>query len=130
MKFTKSTVAASLLIAVLATGCRTAPIYDVTDAPVVTNSHPVTAEQVNAAIKRAGLQLGWQMSDAAPGHIKAVLHLREHMAQTDIAYNTKTYSITYQDSSNLKHSGNQIHSNYNGWIQRLDQAIRVQLSAL
>ena len=52
------------------------------------------------------------------------------MAKVDINYNTKTYSITYKDSSDLDYDGTKIHKNYNGWIQNLDNAIKVQLSAI
>jgi len=52
------------------------------------------------------------------------------MAQVDIKYSTIAYSITYKDSSNLKYDGTKIHSNYNGWIQNLDKAIKIQLSTM
>jgi hypothetical protein len=82
------------------------------------------------AIYRAGIPLGWQMKEVKPGHIIPTLNIRSHMAQTDINYNPNTYSITYRDSSDLNYDGDEIHSNYNGWIQNLDNAIRTQLSML
>lgn len=52
------------------------------------------------------------------------------MAQVDIPYNAKAYSIQYKNSANLKYDGVSIHSNYNGWVQNLDRAIQSRLVAL
>ena len=109
-------------------GCRTAPIYNVSDAPVVVAAgKQATMESVKAAITRAGVSLGWQMAEAAPSVIKAHIALRTHSADAEITYNTKTYSIVYRSSTNLDASGGQIHKNYNGWIENLDRDIRAQL---
>lgn len=111
-------------------GCRTAPIYNVVDAPVVANKEPVTLEDMKKAIIRAGATLGWQMIESGPNNISGTLHLRTHMAKVDIPYTSDYYSIVYEDSSNLQYDGKIIHRNYNGWIQNLDNAIKVQLATL
>ena len=105
----------------------TQPIRNVTDAPVPKAG--LTDEQMAAAIKRAGAGMGWAMTEKGPGKMEATLNLRMHVAVVDIAYNPKTYSITYKDSTNLEYDakGAKIHKNYNGWIQNLDNAIKVQL---
>ena len=109
-------------------GCRTAPTYNVSNAPVVvTPGKQATMESVKAAILRAGNGMGWQMTDTAPGVINARIVLRTHTASVDIRYDTKTYSITYRDSINLDASGGNIHKNYNGWVENLDRDIRVEL---
>jgi hypothetical protein len=119
-----------ILFSMLA-GCRTAPVLNVTDAPVVVGSKKaVTAEQVKLAIVRAGTRLGWQMSDTQPGLIKAQIALRTHTASADVRYTPTTYSIIYRDSTNLSASDGQIHTNYNGWIQNLDREIRLELLSL
>lgn len=128
MKFRSSLVLAGIVIAILG-GCRSAGIYNVSAAPVVANK-AVTMEDVQKAIVRAGVGLGWQMKPVEPGLIVGTLNLRTHMAMVDIKYDTKTYNITYKDSSNLNYSGDSIHKNYNGWIQNLDSGIRSQLSNL
>ncbi|MEW6647128.1 MAG: hypothetical protein AB1450_08010 [Pseudomonadota bacterium] len=115
----------------IATGCRSNPVYNVEDATVVTNTDkPATAEDIKKAILRAGTTLGWNMKVAKPGHIIGTLNLRKHMAQVDIKYSPKSYSITYRDSQNLDYDGTNIHSNYNGWIQRLQQNIQSQLNMM
>jgi hypothetical protein len=109
-------------------GCRAAaPIYDVVAAPVVT-SKPVTMEAVRNAIVMAGSGLGWRMEPRTPGTITGVLDLRDHRAVVEVTYDTKTYNIKYKDSSNLNYSGTSIHKNYNGWVENLDKAIRIQLA--
>ena len=121
----------TLVIAVvflLLGGCRTADLYNVRGAPGT--SKAVSMADVEMAIRRAGHGLGWQIVPQGPGKAEGILVLREHRAVVDITYDTKSYSILYKDSSNLNYDGKTIHSNYNGWIQNLDKAIRTQLDLL
>ena len=120
-----------MLIAVA--GCRGAgQIYEVKDAPVqtATGKQP-SLEDVQKAIITAGAGLGWQMAVAKPGEIIGTLNIRSHQAIVSIPYTTKSYSILYKDSANLKYNAEKqtIHENYSGWIQRLDGAIRARLTA-
>jgi hypothetical protein len=122
-----STIAVALLLLV---GCRgQMPVYNVTSAPVVANK-AVSSDEVAKAITRAGARSGWQMIQKGPGTIEGVLVAREHRAVVDIKYNTKSYSITYKDSDKLQYDGTKIHPQYNSWIQRLENNIRVELSTL
>ena len=83
------------------------------------------------AIIAAGAGLGWAMNSTEPGHIVGTLNVRSHGAVVDIPYTTESYSILYKDSTNLKYSSSgTIHSNYNGWIQNLNRAIKANLAAL
>jgi hypothetical protein len=52
------------------------------------------------------------------------------MVQVDIPYDRRTYSILYRDSVNMNYDGGNIHSNYTGWVQRLNAAINSRLSML
>lgn len=116
-----------MLFSLLLIGCRTAPILNVNDAPIDNTS--ATLDDVTKGIILAGNSLGWQMRKQSPGHIVGILHLRSHMAEVDVTYNTKSYNINYKNSTNLKYdpSKNIIHSNYNGWIQNLNSAIQTQV---
>lgn len=121
------------LLAVVFVGCRSGAVYNVNSASFVPmDAQKVTMDNVARGIIRAGASLGWQMQKAGDGEIIGTLHLRDHMAQVKIPYDTKSYSIVYQNSSNLKYdaTNNTIHSNYNGWIQNLDRAIKTQLGLL
>lgn len=127
----KALVAASIVIAAaVMTGCKSAPVQNVVDAPVTTATQKYAQDDVRKAILNAGAKLGWQMKDVEPGYMIATLTLRTHMAQVDIRYNKQNYNIQYKNSSNLDYDGSSIHSNYNGWVQNLDNAIRANLSAL
>ena len=86
----------------------------------------MTLEQVTKAIVNAGVGLKWTMVVTKPGQIVATQNLRTHTAIVDIAYNTKTYSITYKDSVNLNYNAEKqtIHKAYSGWVQNLDNAIK------
>lgn len=118
----------ALVAVLLVAGCKTAPIYNVKDAPVnVPAGKQATMESVEQAIIRAGNGLGWQMKAEKPGLIVGTLNLRTHTAVVDIPFSASAYSIVYRSSVNLNQQGDNIHSNYNGWVQNLDKAIRSQL---
>ena len=108
-----------------------APIYNVNSAPIPPNP-AATLENIEKAVIRAGLQLGWQIVTQGLGKAEGVLVLRTHRAVVDITYDTRSFSITYKDSVNLDYrpNDNTIHSNYNGWIQNLEKAIRIQTTVL
>jgi len=116
--------------AVLLTGCRTAPVKDLSDVPF--NAGGASMAEISKTIQSAGNGLGWVMQEKYPGLIIGTLHLRDHMAQVEIPFSTRSYSILYKSSSNLKYnaSNRTIHSNYNGWISNLDSQIRARLSML
>ncbi len=116
-----------IMAAVLLAGCRTAPIYNVSDAGIPTGTKQRTLQDVEAAIVRAGDKLGWNMRPIKPGEVQGTLALRTHTAVVSIPYTTSKYSIQYKSSVNLNHDGNMIHSNYNGWIQNLERRINVEL---
>ena len=124
-----ATSAIALTLIVL-TGCRSAHIQNIQNAPVTPTVAEVTMEQVKDVMIRAGSELGWRMRPIEPGHMEATLRIRAHMAKVDINYDTDSYDITYKDSNNLNQKGNEIHSNYNGWIRNLDNAIQKQIAML
>ena len=119
-----------VVLGLVLAGCRSNPVYNVSGAPVTTSTRNYSMSDVRGAILQAGASLGWQMKDVKPGLIVGTLVIRDHMAQVDIPYNRTSYSIIYRDSQNLNYDGVNIHSNYNGWIQRLNGAINAQLSRL
>lgn len=128
--FRKMAFIAVITLTLALIGCRTAPVYNVTDAPVNTATEKTTAIDVKKAIMAAGASQGWQMREIEPGHIVGSLFLRKHSAVVDIPYTTKSYSINYKDSTELSYDGTNIHGNYNIWIQNLDRAIQTRLSAI
>ncbi len=119
-----------ITLALVAVGCRTNPVYNLSDAPVTTSSRNYGVSDVRGAILQAGASLGWQMKAVRPGLIVGTLYVREHMAKVEIPYDRRSYSILYQDSSNLDYDGANIQSNYNGWVQNLSKEINARLSVL
>ena len=119
--------AVAAVVAATQTGCTVVPIQNVQDAVVVTSpGKTLSADQVRAAIIRAGAGLGWQITEEAPGKLVGTLVLRSHTAVVDIFYTATTYTIKYRSSINLDERGGQIHKNYNGWISNLVKGINTQ----
>lgn len=126
MKFIKY-ILVILSITVLAACSRYAPIHNIDKAAIgMHNGQPLTTTQVRQAIITAGNSLGWMMSNRRTGYITGTLYLRGHMAKVGIPYNTHSYSIHYISSKKLR-KGNEIHKNYNGWIENLNRAIQIRL---
>ena len=114
------------LLALSISGCnRTLVVHNV-EAQVI--NHSVTANQVEKAILKAGIEKGWSMTVRQPGIIDAYILVREkHRAVIQIDYDEKEYSIMYKDSENLLYEDGKIHRNYNKWIILLDQKIQANL---
>ena len=108
-----------------------APVRNVQSAQIPPNP-AATMENIEKAIIRAGMTLGWQMNPKGPGLVEGILNLRKHQAIVDITYDSKTFNITYKNSVNLDYRENDktIHSNYNGWIENLEKGIRAQVTVL
>lgn len=116
--------------AALIAGCRTEPIYEVAQAPVVTPGNTIpTMDDVTKAIVRGGTLVGWQMSPDQPGRITGRYVRGRHNATVDVTYDTKAYSIKHRDSSLGRDSG-EVHRVYNGWVQSLERSIRTELAYL
>ena len=121
----RSALLAAVACGLTAACARHAPVYTVSEAAFAGDApRSVRSEQ----IRRAGVGLGWMMEDVRPGLIRGTLNLRTHQAAVDIPYDRERFSIQYAGSTNLDHDGASIHSNYNGWVQRLEQTIVAQSS--
>ncbi len=124
----------SLMLAATAilfiTGCRTVPVRNIENAPIVPRSqaHP-DMQKIGDAIIKAGTGLGWRMSKNEDGVIVGKLYVRTHMAGVKIIYNHKNYNILYDNSINLKYNPEKstVHRQYNNWINNLDIAIQREI---
>ena len=124
-----------VVIMVVFVGCRTTPVFNVENGNINTISGKDPAlEDVTRAIVSASANSNppWNMQVVKPGHIVATLHNRTHMAQVDIQYTTKGYSITRKDTADLQYDAEKgtIHPGYNKWVQRLDSNIRMKVNML
>ncbi len=115
-----------LLVGLLLIGlaaCKTATIYSVQDANLLTASSASDAD-IAKVIQEAGKRTGWVIKPVEPGKMKGMYTKRRHTAVVDIRYTRSTFSIDYVDSTNLQHDGEKIHKAYNKWIMQLEQAIQ------
>jgi hypothetical protein len=121
------------LTLVLLSGCRAGgQVYEVKDAPIQTaTGKELSLEQVQKAIIDAGIKQTWIMTPVKPGEMLGEYNVQSHQIHVTIPYTTKSYSILYKDSSNLRYDPvkRTIHVNYQKWIERLDNEIKARLSA-
>lgn len=127
MSFKKISALILAVLLVTIIGCRSNPVREVINAPVMTTGE-YTAKDVKNAIIVAGESIGWSMKPVRPGLIIGVIFVRNHMAKIEIEYTKKTFSIFYKDSAGLKYNGTNIHKSYNNWIKNLEHHINIQLS--
>ncbi|MPY68527.1 MAG: hypothetical protein GEU92_00410 [Alphaproteobacteria bacterium] len=118
-----------LLVAVA--GCRVEQVMTVENA-ALNPPASATDDEISKAIRLAGTTLGWQMIQQAPGQIEGTLRLRRHDAVVNVAYDRKAFSIRYKNSTNLNYNASDgtIHSNYNGWVTNLKNAIQANVAAI
>jgi hypothetical protein len=124
---TKLTIASLLLVVIAlaaqpAAAGRDEPIKNPTDIPISWNGDgKPTIELIERAIVAGCAQRGWACRATKPGEIRAVLHLRKHMAEALISFNTESFSITYVNSTELRYDAaeNTIHRKYNQWVANL-----------
>jgi hypothetical protein len=125
----KFVVFAGVVLVVASCAGRVAPVYNVVQAPIdVPRAVPMSA--LDKTIRQAAANRGWTVKSLGPGKIEARVAVRDHVAVVDITYSRKQYSITYNDSQNLKYDGKRIHKNYNSWVQLLANDINARVSAL
>jgi hypothetical protein len=107
------------------------PVYNVAAAPVVTASGTTPSlAQVKSAIITACRDKGWFVDPRVEGLIVATAHVRQHTAVVDVHYSPEHYAITYKDSEVLLYDGQQIHRNYNKWVQLLEARINAEFQRL
>ena len=111
-------------------GCRTtAPILTVTNAPLgLAPGAKLTLEEVSRNIWTAGKRLGWEIQEVRPGELTGTLTLRTHLAVVAVTHDTTTFNINYRNSINLRYHDNEIHRNYNNWVNNLSRAIQAEMA--
>jgi len=118
------------LSVVLFAGCKSAPTFEVTAAPIPAPAgKTLTMDEVQKAIVRGIGRAGWQTLPDAPGRVSARYQSGKHSATVGIDYDTKTYNIKMQETSVMRSDGS-VHPTYNTWVQNLDRSIRVELASI
>ena len=118
------------VVLVAAGGCRTtAPILTISNAPLgPPPGASVSTEDVSRAIWAAGKRLGWVIEPVRPGELTGTLKLRQHLAVVTIRHDTSTFSIHYKNSVNLRQHDQEIHRQYNNWVQNLARNIQSEMA--
>lgn len=101
--------------------CRQVPIYQSTGG--VFPGRGTLAEREALIRRAAAAQGGWQVQPMRPGLLRATNTWRSHQMTVDIAFDVRTFSITYVSSVNLDDEGGRIHQAYNSRVQALEAAI-------
>ena len=97
---------------------------------------PLSQEQVKQAIMAGAAAKTWTTTLEQDGSITATVLVRnKHSASVRIVFSSEKYSVTYKDSINLKFidkgsDGQFIHPHYNGWVNNLIDAIRIETGRL
>jgi hypothetical protein len=133
MRFPFSVVSALCLALTVSACARTQPVYNVTEAPVITASaNTPTLAQVRSAIITACVDVDnrWFVDPKIDGQIIAFAQVRRHTAVVDIFYSPTSYSIRYKDSDGLLYDGQQIDRDYNERVQLLAERIDIELNRL
>jgi hypothetical protein len=114
--------AAIALTTQLAGISRDEPISNPSNIPISWNAEAEPSlERIQRAIIAGCAQRGWQCQAIKPGEIRAVLHLRQHVAEALIAFDTQTFSVSDVNSTELRYDAakNTIHRKYNVWVANL-----------
>ena len=107
-----------------------APVLQIEQASAIgANGAPLARAQVQQVVYNALLSKGWNIDTAADGHFIATTRTGEHFATVRVDCGDGGYAIHFVAASpSLRFSGDRIHRRYNHWIDRLDHAIRGELS--
>jgi hypothetical protein len=104
------------------------PIYNIYDEHIQ-SSFDLTQAQIEQAIIKASVVLGWKLNKIKDGLMIGTMSSRLGIATVDIRYSASAYSITYQDSANMEYDGKNIHKNYNDWVKNFYNTIQKNLSS-
>ena len=108
----------------LLAGCVTVPIIDVdTTGLSIPASVDPTMQQVKKAIYKGAVDEGWSVRRLTLGRLEAEIYVKRYKAVVRIIHDTKTFSIKYKDSRNLRYDGAEIRRAYNKWGLRLRRSI-------
>ena len=140
-------------IVALASGCSgMIPMYSVDGRSI---ERDLSEEEVEKAIKIGAATAGWRTQSVTSGHLLATYNIRAHTVIVDINYATRSYSIDYKSSLEMKihcteadflahravqvtpeddcpegHQPAYIHENYKEWVDGLDRAITGAINAV
>lgn len=115
-------------------GCSAVEFKENYSSPIPTkiDGSGYSADQIKKAIKIACAERGWIPNFKKDNSVIATLNIREHYAQVKLTYTENDLNIRYMDSKNLGKNGvgNNIHKNYERWVNNLLHSIVVSLNKM
>ena len=122
--------ALALALFALNAQARTAGMGNFDNLPVTNaKGEPASPAQMKAAVIQGAAARGWTLSDIRNDRAIATIQVRgKHTVTTDVLFTAGQVSVKYKDSVNMNYTGNEIHPNYNAWVQNLVDSIRVAAS--
>lgn len=109
---------AVLLLVLALAACGPAPLRDVDRTAFPTRLGLAEAE---AAILRAGTNLGWEVTPLAPGRVRATLGVRRAHARVEVAFDAEGFRIIQAEGENLPGA---LRDDANAWVGTLAREIR------
>lgn len=116
-------VAASLALASCSSG---SSVYNV-EKTELNGPHSASLGDIERAIAKAGSRRGWTTKSVSPGLVTSTYSRGRRTAVVDIAFDTKSFSITYKDSRGYRYNGERIHGKYNARVKKLAASIRKEM---
>lgn len=114
------------ILALSLAACATvAPVRNASQQPVPAG---LSQAQVGKIVNSSASTLGWNVAMAQPGFMSATMSVAASSATVSIPYTSSSYSILYKASQNMQYDGSQIHSDYNYWVQTLNDKIQDNLT--
>lgn len=117
-----------LVVVVLALSGCARTIYNVEEKRVSQSEiKTLSTKQVRNIIVEAAKDNGWDVAKVKPGLLSARIKWNTHVANIEIPYSSKSYSINYVKSVNLIINKTKIHHRYNSLVLALEKAIDLAL---
>ncbi len=95
---------------------------------VMADAKAMSVTAVRKAIIYGGSLHGWRAIGDKPGILTMETDARGHRVVIDVAYDEKSFQISYKDSANMDYervgAAATIHPKYNQWIETLSNSIR------
>ncbi len=90
-----------------------------------------SADEARKAIRSGGIGKGWTAFDKGPGKVKLDLDVKgKYNVSVEVLYNSKTYTVKYLSSENMKFDQGKIHPKYAEWIGTLIKGINAEFGKL
>jgi hypothetical protein len=117
-------VIAIFLLSLFLIGCAMKTTIKTTNTDIKEMADSLTLQQIEQSIYKAATELGWRLYAVESGHVMGDYTTAKYLTSVDIRFTKDGYTISYNNSKNLKYDGEKILSFYNTQIEELDKKIQ------